>query len=77
LMMVFFCMSRMVWHYWVMFASWVGVPILQALFVKEHNAVCDAIKVREASLLLSICLVYMKNLMFLISFHRTDKAVVY
>ncbi|ONM34858.1 Alpha-dioxygenase 1 [Zea mays] len=24
---------------------WVGVPILQALFVKEHNAVCDAIKV--------------------------------
>jgi hypothetical protein len=58
--------------------SWVGVSILQALFVKEHNAVCDAIKVREASLLLSsICLVYMKNLMFLISFHRTDKAVVY
>jgi hypothetical protein len=58
--------------------SWVGISILQALFVKEHNAVCDAIKVREASLLLSsICLVYMKNLMFLISFHRTDKAVVY
>ncbi|ONM01360.1 Alpha-dioxygenase 1, partial [Zea mays] len=23
---------------------WVGVSILQALFVKEHNAVCDAIK---------------------------------
>ena len=57
--------------------SWVGVWILQALFVKEHNAVCDAIKVREASLLLSICLVYMKNLMFLISFHHTDKVVVY
>lgn len=24
--------------------GWVGVSILQALFVKEHNAVCDAIK---------------------------------
>lgn len=31
--------------------SWAGVSILQALFVKEHNAVCDAIKVREASIL--------------------------
>jgi alpha-dioxygenase len=34
--------------------NWTGVSILQALFIKEHNAVCDAIKVREASLLLSI-----------------------
>ncbi|MQL70837.1 hypothetical protein Taro_003167 [Colocasia esculenta] len=24
--------------------SWIGVSILQALFVKEHNAVCDALK---------------------------------
>lgn len=28
--------------------NWVGVSILQALFVKEHNAVCDALKVRKA-----------------------------
>ena len=48
--------------------NWVGVSILQALFVKEHNAVCDAIKVREASLL-SICLVIRKNLLFLTSCH--------
>lgn len=25
--------------------SWAGVSVLQALFVKEHNAVCDALKV--------------------------------
>lgn len=25
--------------------SWVGVSALQALFIKEHNAVCDALKV--------------------------------
>lgn len=25
--------------------SWAGVSILQALFIKEHNAVCDALKV--------------------------------
>lgn len=25
--------------------SWAGVSTLQALFVKEHNAVCDALKV--------------------------------
>ena len=48
--------------------NWVGVSILQALFVKEHNVVCDAIKVREASLL-SICLVIRKNLLFLTSCH--------
>ena len=48
--------------------NWVGVSILQALFVKEHNAVCDAIKVREASLLF-ICLVIGKNLLFLTSCH--------
>ncbi|XP_065876998.1 alpha-dioxygenase PIOX-like [Euphorbia lathyris] len=24
--------------------SWVGVSVLQALFIKEHNAVCDALK---------------------------------
>jgi alpha-dioxygenase len=28
--------------------SWAGVSILQALFVKEHNAICDALKVRKA-----------------------------
>ena len=56
--------------------SWVGVSILQALFVKEHNGVCDAIKVREASLL-SICLVFRKNLLFLTSCHRTHKAAIY
>ena len=25
--------------------SWIGVSTLQALFIKEHNAVCDALKV--------------------------------
>ena len=25
--------------------SWAGVSTLQALFIKEHNAVCDALKV--------------------------------
>ena len=25
--------------------SWIGVSTLQALFVKEHNAVCDTLKV--------------------------------
>lgn len=25
---------------------WAGLSALQALFVKEHNAVCDALKVR-------------------------------
>jgi len=25
--------------------SWAGVSTLQALFVQEHNAVCDALKV--------------------------------
>ena len=25
--------------------SWAGVSALQALFIKEHNAVCDALKV--------------------------------
>lgn len=26
--------------------SWAGVSTLQALFIKEHNAICDALKVR-------------------------------
>ena len=56
--------------------NWVGVSILQALFVKEHNAVCDAIKVREASLL-SICFVFRKNLLFLTSCQHTNKIVIY
>nr|KYP43075.1 Peroxidase [Cajanus cajan] len=30
--------------------SWVGVSTLQALFIKEHNAVCDAIKAEDPSL---------------------------
>ncbi|XP_052139008.1 alpha-dioxygenase PIOX [Oryza glaberrima] len=30
--------------------SWAGVSILQALFVKEHNAVCDAIKEEHPNL---------------------------
>ncbi|CAL5032150.1 unnamed protein product [Urochloa decumbens] len=30
--------------------SWVGVSILQALFIKEHNAVCDAIKEEHPNL---------------------------
>jgi len=30
--------------------GWVGVSILQALFVKEHNAVCDAIKEEHPNL---------------------------
>ena len=25
--------------------SWIGVSTLQALFIKEHNAVCDSLKV--------------------------------
>lgn len=25
--------------------SWAGVSLLQALFIKEHNSVCEAIKV--------------------------------
>ncbi|KAL0554899.1 hypothetical protein IC582_008829 [Cucumis melo] len=25
--------------------SWAGVSTLQAIFIKEHNAVCDALKV--------------------------------
>ena len=56
--------------------NWVGVSILQALFVKEHNVVCDAIKVREASLL-SICFVFRKNLLFLTSCQHTNKIVIY
>jgi alpha-dioxygenase len=27
--------------------SWARVSILQALFIKEHNAICDALKVRK------------------------------
>ena len=30
--------------------SWAGVSTLQALFVKEHNAVCDALKASNANL---------------------------
>ncbi|KAK7391834.1 hypothetical protein VNO78_20257 [Psophocarpus tetragonolobus] len=30
--------------------SWIGVSTLQALFIKEHNAVCDAIKAEDPSL---------------------------
>ncbi|KAL5723633.1 hypothetical protein ACHQM5_007009 [Ranunculus cassubicifolius] len=30
--------------------SWAGVSVLQALFVKEHNAVCDALKVEYPDL---------------------------
>lgn len=27
--------------------SWAGFTLLQALFVKEHNAVCDMLQVRQ------------------------------
>ncbi|VVA96076.1 unnamed protein product [Arabis nemorensis] len=30
--------------------SWVGVSVLQALFIKEHNAVCDALKKEDMDL---------------------------
>ena len=32
--------------------SWAGVSTLQALFIKEHNAVCDALKVCISHLIL-------------------------
>lgn len=31
--------------------SWIGVSALQALFVKEHNAVCDVLKVSNLTIL--------------------------
>ena len=38
--------------------SWAGVSTLQALFIKEHNAVCDVLKVCIFNLLPNACFVY-------------------
>jgi hypothetical protein len=35
---------------------WLGVSSLQSLFIAEHNAVCDVIKVRQPQTLLTICI---------------------
>ena len=42
--------------------SWAGVSILQALFVKEHNAVCDAIKVSEYIITIFYLFSFRKNI---------------
>ncbi|KAH0866870.1 hypothetical protein HID58_073892 [Brassica napus] len=54
--------------------SWVGVSALQALFVKEHNAVCDALKdlYRHARLVTSAVIAKIHTIDWTVELLKTD-----